>query len=37
VIVPVKPEGKGIGDFAQQVATTIVPPLLTYLLIKFLQ
>lgn len=37
VIVPVKPEGKGIGDFAQQVATTVIPALLTYLLIKFLQ
>ena len=37
VIVPVKPEGRGIADFAQQVATTVIPALLTYLLIKFLQ
>ncbi len=37
IVVPVKPEGKGLGDFAQQVATTIIPPLLTYLLIKYLQ
>ena len=37
VIVPVKPEGRGVADFAQQVATTIIPPLLTYLLIKLIQ
>lgn len=37
IVVPVKPEGKGVGDFATQVATTVIPPLLTYLLIKFLQ
>lgn len=37
VVVPVKPEGKGLGDFAQQIGTTIIPPLLTYLLIKYLQ
>ena len=37
VVVPVKPDGKGLGDFAQQIGTTIIPPLLTYLLIKYLQ
>jgi protein involved in polysaccharide export with SLBB domain len=37
IVVPVKPEGKGVGDMAQQIATTIIPPLLTFLLIKYLQ
>ena len=37
VVVPVKPEGKALGDFAQQVATTVIPAILTYLLIKTLQ
>ena len=34
IVVPVKPEGKALGDFAQQVATTVIPAVLTYLLIK---
>lgn len=37
IVVPVKPEGASIGDFAQQVAATVIPPLLTYLLIKYLK
>jgi protein involved in polysaccharide export with SLBB domain len=37
VSVPTKPETKGIGDFIQQVGVTIVPPLLTFFLIKYLQ
>ena len=34
IIVPVKPEGRVIGDFVQQAATAIIPAVLTYLLIK---
>lgn len=34
IVVPVKPEGKALGDFAQQVATTVIPAVLTYILIK---
>ncbi|MGI8581282.1 MAG: SLBB domain-containing protein, partial [Chitinophagaceae bacterium] len=37
IVVPVKPEGKVLGDFAQQAATTVIPAVLTYLLIKGLQ
>jgi hypothetical protein len=37
IIVPIKPEGKVIGDFIQQAATTVIPAVLTYLLIKSLQ
>jgi protein involved in polysaccharide export with SLBB domain len=37
IVVPVKPEGKGVGDFASQLATTVIPPLLTFLLVKYLQ
>ena len=37
IVVPVKPEGKGLGDFAAQVATTVIPAVLTYILIKSLQ
>jgi len=37
VVVPVKPEGKVLGDFATQVATTVIPAVLTFLLIKSLQ
>ena len=37
IVVPIKPEGKGVGDFAQQIATTVIPPLLTYLLIKYIK
>ncbi|HUS02059.1 MAG TPA: SLBB domain-containing protein, partial [Chitinophagaceae bacterium] len=37
IVVPVKPEGKVVGDFALQVATTVIPAVLTYLLIKSLQ
>src|SRR5205823_6079313 len=37
VIVPPKPEGKVIGDFVQQAATTVIPAVLTFLLIKSLQ
>jgi len=25
VVVPIKPEGKGFGDFATQLVTTVVP------------
>ncbi|MDB5223776.1 MAG: hypothetical protein JWN83_2443 [Chitinophagaceae bacterium] len=34
IVVPVKPEGKALGDFAQQIATTVIPAVLTYILIK---
>ncbi|MDQ6758051.1 MAG: SLBB domain-containing protein, partial [Bacteroidota bacterium] len=34
IIVPLKPEGHVIGDFAGQLATTVVPAVLTFLLIK---
>ena len=34
IIVPVKPDNKSLGDFVQQVAVTVVPAILTYLLIK---
>jgi protein involved in polysaccharide export with SLBB domain len=34
IIVPVKPEGRVIGDFIQQAATTVIPAVLTFLLIK---
>jgi hypothetical protein len=34
IIVPIKPEGKVIGDFIQQAATTVIPAVLTYILIK---
>ena len=37
VVVPPKPEGKVIGDFVQQAATTVIPAVLTFLLIKSLQ
>jgi protein involved in polysaccharide export with SLBB domain len=37
IVVPVKPEGKALGDLATQVATTVLPAVLTYLLIKSLQ
>ena len=37
IIVPVKPEGRVIGDFIQQAATTVIPAVLTYLLIKNLK
>ncbi len=37
IVVPVKPEGKGIVEFAQQIAVTVIPALLTYLLVKFLR
>jgi protein involved in polysaccharide export with SLBB domain len=37
IVVPVKPEGKVVGDFALQVATTVIPAVLTYILIKTLQ
>jgi protein involved in polysaccharide export with SLBB domain len=37
IIVPIKPEGKVVGDFIQQAATTVIPAVLTYLLIKSLQ
>lgn len=34
IVVPVRPEGKALGDFAQQLATTVLPAVLTYLLIR---
>ena len=37
IVVPVKPDGKALGDFFQQVAVTVIPAVLTYLLIKSLQ
>ena len=37
IVVPVKPEGKNVGDFIQQLGVTVIPPLLTYLLIKLLK
>ena len=37
IIVPLKPEGRVIGDFIQQAATTVIPAVLTYLLIKNLK
>ena len=37
VVVPPKSEGKVIGDFVQQAATTVIPAVLTFLLIKSLQ
>ena len=37
IVVPIRPEGKGVADLASQIATTVIPPLLTYMLIKFLQ
>ena len=36
VVVPVKPEGRALGDLATQIATTVLPAVLTYLLIKSL-
>ena len=37
IVVPLKPEGRVIGDFIQQAATTVIPAVLTYLLIKNLK
>ncbi len=36
VVVPIKPEGKGVGDIAQQTLVTVLPAVLTFLLLKYL-
>ncbi len=36
VVVPVKPESKNVGEFAQQILVTMLPAVLTFLLVKYL-
>ena len=37
IVVPVRPEGKALGEFAQQLATTVIPAVLTFFLLKTIQ